>query len=234
MNSISNDQHPCETCPVFKDSLIGRLPADEARNLKEHALMLKYGKGQRIMSAHDAAQGMFCIRSGLIKIFREVEGVGTVALGFRKPGNLLGHYGLMRNKNTCSADCMTSMEACFFPRRVVLKESESSLLLLRGINGILYDDMAEMVEQLTNCFAGSTDHRLVRTIMRLEDTCGKDTDGYIAMPLTRRTLAELIGASIESVFRSLTFLKGKGWVEVKKEKIRIIQREQLDLLLRGE
>jgi CRP-like cAMP-binding protein len=216
--------HDCQNCPAFKTSFISSISNQHRIDLKEHAPILVFRKGQKIKIQEENSQGAYCIRSGLVKLFHKSKQDTKITLGFRKPGNLIGHHGIMVGKNILSASCLTPVEVCFFTRKTILNKAKEYPELLEKIHADVMDDMQEMIYQLSNSYTKSIEHRLIEAILKMEETFNTTDDGFIALPLTRQELSEFIGASIESVFRSLAALKAKKLIEVKKEQIKILDK----------
>lgn len=61
---------------------------------------------------------------------------------------------------------------------------------------------------------------------------GTDADGALNFYVTKEELANIIGASVESVFRTLARLKQKKYIDFEKSKIWIKEETKLRAIAR--
>jgi CRP-like cAMP-binding protein len=123
----------------------------------------------------------------------------------------------------------------------VIAMEDSSLLVLRR------DDFRRRVEE-TPAVAWSLMQELSRRLRRADDKIGGlvllDVPGRIAQllldaalsagsetldrPLTHQTIANMIGASRETVSRAMKEFQDSGWIAVDKRRIRLADRPALE------
>jgi CRP-like cAMP-binding protein len=221
--------HPCQHCPAFTQSFISVLTESEITELKEQSPMLKFQRGQTLLSQSEKAQGVYCIKSGIVKLFHQTESAISPTVGFRKAGNMVGHHGIINGKNILSATCLTTSEVCFVPRKAILATAKKNPALLEKLNETLAQEFEEIIQTLSTFYSKTVDQRLVEVLLQLQEKFGTTPDGFIAVPLTRLELSQLIGASMEAVFRALAGFKKKGWLEVKKQKVKIVSTVEFEL-----
>ncbi len=195
--------------------------------LKEQSIILSFVKGQNIVSNQDQAQGVYSIRSGIIKLFLNATQSDNVTVGFRTAGDSIGYHDLIREANTFSATCVTNVEACFFPSKMVLQQSAKNPKLSKKFNSLLANDLHEISQCITNTFFKSIDQRVAAAILQIRNKVGVDENNCLAVPITRQDLADMVGARIESVFRALAFLKKKRLIEVTQQQVCILDEEKL-------
>ena len=69
--------------------------------------------------------------------------------------------------------------------------------------------------------------RLADTLLLLQETMGKDLEGYIDIQLKRSELAQQSNMTTSNVIRSLSEFKRKKLIDIKGRKIKIIYKETL-------
>jgi len=70
--------------------------------------------------------------------------------------------------------------------------------------------------------------RLAETLLMLDQTFGKDEEGFINVNLTREDISSIIGTATESVIRILSEFKTDGLISLKGKKIGIGNYSKLE------
>jgi CRP-like cAMP-binding protein len=220
----------CEKCPVFAESVMQVLRRDELAKLEETSIRISYAKGRRIADPREGVPGVLCVKSGIVKLTSESAEGNSVTFGYRSEGDLIGCDSLYATERIISAETVTPVESCFVPLTAFSALLQSNFALMRRINESLANTLTETVRHMRDNLTKNVEQRIAQTIIDLEQKFGTDAEGFIALPLSRKDLSEILGSSIESVFRGLASLKGKGCIDVRKLKVRIIDRHQLDAI----
>ncbi|MHA7680847.1 ABC transporter transmembrane domain-containing protein [Cupriavidus sp. PET2-C1] len=91
---------------------------EEMERLAEHAQALSYGFGETICNAGEAADGLFIIKSGSVRIFNEDHGK-EVSLGVRKAREVFADIAMLREyRHESSVRSSAKTELLFIPRSV--------------------------------------------------------------------------------------------------------------------
>jgi len=217
----------CEGCPAFKKSFLSDLSGLQIKNLKDNAIALSFRKGQDITIRDTTSQGVFCIHSGTVKNYLKTPQGENITLSLRTTGDMFGHQELMGHENIFSSGCLTDVGVCFFPKKMILKKLERTPALSKKIMAGLNADLAEMGSYLLALSYKSIRQRTAQAILYLQEKTGNNTDGTIALQLPRQELANMVGASRESVHRELAFFKKKKWIDLKGQHFLIIDEERI-------
>ena len=92
---------------------------------------------------------------------------------------------------------------------------------------IVSDELRKSDNQIVDMVHKRVKQRLAETLCLLENTFGTDAQGYIASPLVREEIANLVGTATESLIRTLSNFAKDGIVELKGKHIRIANRNLL-------
>ena len=208
------------TVPLFKG-----LDAAELGRFAELLREKSYPKGSVILFEDDPGDALFVVREGRVKVVLVAEDGREVILGLLGIGEHFGELSLIDDQ----------------PRSAhVIAMEESALLVLRR------DDFRRRVEQ-SPAVAWSLLTGLSRRLRRADGKIGSlvllDVPGRIARmlldaaddgasdliekPLTHQTIAHLIGASRETVSRSMREFQDSGWIAIDRRRIRIADRAAL-------
>ena len=209
------------TVPLFK-----RLDPAELTKFAELLREKSYPKGSVILFEDDPGDALFIVRAGRVKVVLVAEDGREVILGLLGSAEHFGELSLIDDQ----------------PRSAhVIAMEESTLLVLRR------EDFRRRVEQNPSV-AWSLLTELSRRLRRADGKIGSlvllDVPGRIARmlldaadeggsatidkPLTHQTIAQLIGASRETVSRAMREFQDFGWVTTERRRICLTDRAALE------
>lgn len=209
------------TVPLFK----GLGPA-ELQRFAEVTREKSYPRGSVILFEDDPGDALFIVRVGRVKVVLVGDDGREVILGVLGVGEHFGELSLIDDQ----------------PRSAhVIATEDSTLLVLRR------EDFRRRVEEMPTV-AWSLMQELSRRLRRADDKIGGlvllDVPGRIARllldtasaegrdalekPLTHQTIADMIGASRETVSRAMKAFQESGLVAVERRRIRIANRDALE------
>jgi CRP/FNR family transcriptional regulator, cyclic AMP receptor protein len=216
------------TIPQFLGSipLFRGLAPHELLRFAEVTREKEYPKGSVILFEADPGDALFIVRTGRVKVVLIGEDGREVILGVLGVGEHFGELALIDDQ----------------PRSAhVIAMEESALLVLRR------EDFRRCVEE-TPAVAWSLMQELSLRLRRADDQIGAlvllDVPGRIARvlldaallaqsttldgPLTHQTIAQMIGASRETVSRAMKEFQDNGWIAVEQRRIRLADRAALE------
>jgi ATP-binding cassette, subfamily B, bacterial HlyB/CyaB len=99
--------------------LLSALTRNDLDRLAESAQSRLLAFGDTVCSAGEAAEGLFVVRSGSIRVFAE-EGGKEISLGVRKAGDVVAEMAMLRDyRHELSARASAKTELLFIPRSVI-------------------------------------------------------------------------------------------------------------------
>lgn len=99
--------------------LFSALTRDDVERLAAAAQARSVGFGETVCKAGDAADGLFVVKSGSVRVFSE-EGGKEVSLGVRKTGDVFGEMAMLReHRHELSARASGKAELLFIPRSAI-------------------------------------------------------------------------------------------------------------------
>jgi len=196
-------------------------------------------RGAMVYTPGDAAQYVYAVESGRIKIVRTSPGGGESIVGIRNPGDLFGELTWLGETTVraTSALALDPSEVCrldtaTFERRL-REDSALATAFARGIARRL----ADIERELTELEGKSVPGRLVDVLGRLAADHGvPEADGTlrIGISLTHKDLADLIGTSRETLTKELSVLADIGLLRVAQRTIVLLQPRAFPLRRRRE
>ena len=218
----------CEQCIVREFSSLKALNKEELLKMAECKTSYTIKKGEPIFEEGESVNGIFCVKDGVCKLSKLSANGKDQIVKLVKSGELLGQRSLISEEPAnLSAVALEDMEVCFIPKTEIMnffnQNNQFSMNVMRNICG----DLKEADDHMVSMAQKSVKERLAETLLYLEDTFGKNSDGSLHIQLSREELAGMIGTATESCIRLLSELNKCGLVDLSGKKITILDRNKL-------
>lgn len=218
----------CLRCPFFSSSVFGELSVAVAEELNQQKSSNLYRKGQVVFFEDRVPVGIYCLRSGKVKISRVTADGKEQIVRVATQGSLLGVKSLVNgSRHSTSAITLENSEICFIPKALVLKllaecSSVSSRIMLH-----LVDLLEEAERKISSLAHKSVRQRLAEVLLLLETIFQPQSDGRVWICMSREDIASLIGTATASVIRLMAEMKEQGLIETQGRLISIADRAAL-------
>jgi CRP-like cAMP-binding protein len=214
------------TIPLFSG-----LQRDELQRFADLTRERSYPKGSVILFQDDPGDSLFVLRSGRVKVVLIGEDGREVILGVLEPGAHFGELALIDDQPR-SAHVIAMEDANLlilrredFRRRVEANPSVAWALLTELSRRLRRADV-----KIGGLVLLDVPGRIARLLLDLADETGNET---IEKPLTHQTIAQMIGASRETVSRAMKEFQDSGLITVERRKIAVGNREALEKRSQG-
>ena len=208
------------------------LSPDERNQVARYCPDRSFPKGNTIFAPGDAPEALYVLRSGLVKLSHVSEDGQESILRVFGPGDVFGELLLAVRARPFLATALTSCTVTVVPGKTFLQLL--SMIPRIGFNfiGVLSRHLAEMALDRGQASHKWSFDRLALTLLKLSKAHGEEKGAgtAITLPLTHQILADMIGASRETVTRRLGRLKHLG-VVTQRDRTLIIQEARLKALL---
>ena len=208
------------TIPLFSG-----LHRDELGKFAELTRERAYPKGSVILFQDDPGDSLFVLRAGRVKVVLIGEDGREVILGVLEPGAHFGELALIDDQ----------------PRSAhVIAMDDASLLILRRedfrrrveanptVAWALLTELSRRLRRADQKIGGlvllDVPGRIARLLL---DLSGESEGPAIEKALTHQTIAQMIGASRETVSRAMKEFQEQGLIRVERRRIAVTDREAL-------
>jgi len=222
---------PCLSARIRANTEWGALTQDELDLFNRNVVCKTYTAGQIIFLQGDACKGLYLVEEGLVAV-RKVDDEGQSAIvRLAHQGDTLGYRPFLAKENhLASAEVIENANICFIDAKTM-----HGLLISNPRLGISFLEhtahaLGEAEERLFQIAALSVRTRIIHLLVLLRDRYGTTTsDGtlFVELPMTRRDLAEMIGARPESVSRALRDIQDEGLLNLSGRTVRVNQVDRL-------
>ncbi|MBI3978026.1 MAG: Crp/Fnr family transcriptional regulator [Chloroflexi bacterium] len=209
--------------------LLADAQAEQIAALMNAGRIRRWAPGETILHQGDTGDGLYFIRSGTVKIAVGDEGGGQVTIALLEPPESFGELAVLDGgSRSASAVALTAVETLFVRRMAFLDfvhaYPEVRWRLLRQ----LCRRLRSTDVQLATILFLDVDERLAGVLLRLAAPANAAAVRPAETPpLTQQELAELVGASRESVNKAIHRFTAEGAVGRIGRRITVLRPEIL-------
>ncbi|MBC7093684.1 Crp/Fnr family transcriptional regulator [Candidatus Bipolaricaulota bacterium] len=213
---------------------------DEERGALERlALVLRFDADELIAQESSYCSGVYVVCQGLLYIGKYAPKTHEKrVLRFLAPGEWYGLEPFFLGREPVNfqfARTIVESTLLFFDTarfRAFLQHHPQALFDLCRWFG---REVAMLEFKLTRETTESADRNLALLLLALANKYGTvNTDGSVLLefPITRQTMAELLGVSVETLMRMLRRFRERGLIQTHRAGIKILSKEKLEELAR--
>lgn len=220
----------CEECQARGASVLCHVEPEHLKGVNYQKNCATYKKGQIVFSEDANPQGVYCIYSGKLKIYKIGDDGKEQIISIAQGGDMLGYRALISDERyPVTAEALEEVKLCMIPKtefqRLMTESAEFSNQILKEA----CHELGEMTQYITNLAQKSVRQRLAVTLLKLKEIYqqpdDKGEEGQIN--LTREDLANFVGTATETVIRLLHDFKDEKLVETQGRKIKVIDAQKL-------
>jgi CRP/FNR family transcriptional regulator, cyclic AMP receptor protein len=225
-----------EASVAHGDDVLGRAPlfealdADGARALRAGIVEVQFARGERLFDEGDAGDRLYVILEGKIKLTRTAPDGRENLLSVLGPGEMFGELSLFDPRpRTASAVALTDARLAAlghdYLRQWLTGRPDVAMHLLRALAQRLRRANDVMADLVFTDVPG----RVAKALLDLADRFGEpQADGLnVHHDLTQEELAQLVGASRETVNKALADFSARGWLQLHAKSVLILDPDRL-------
>lgn len=197
----------CEACAARSRSVCAAVSLAELPRLASVRRDVLIGKGEAIFREGDEAGFLFNITAGVVKLSKLLSDGRQQITGFLFPGDFLGFAFL--NRYGCTAEAVTGVRLCQFPRRAFEALLDDFPALEREMLQRASHELAAAQEQMLLLGRKSAEERLATFLQMMAERIG-GPDGAFELPMSREEIADFLGLTVETISRTMTRLRKGG------------------------
>jgi CRP/FNR family transcriptional regulator, anaerobic regulatory protein len=212
----------CSECEVARSGKLFCFAEPDLGRLESGKRQFKIKKNQVLCTMDQPLNGWYCIRNGLIRLYKVSKSGKEQTYRILSSGDWIGHRELMKgDESLFNAVALNDGEVCFFPS-VLWSFAMSNNTVSSRITESLLNDLYQAEEMIFSLGTKKLHSRLAALLTDLTEK-----EGRVTIPLTREVLGTILGVTTESVVRALTDFKDRNWIEVQRSAIHILNAKAL-------
>jgi CRP/FNR family transcriptional regulator, cyclic AMP receptor protein len=224
----------CMSCPHREDRLFCNLPPPAVQKLASITAAAVYPKGATLFVEGQSPRGVFILCAGKVKLSTSSADGRTLILRISEAGEVLGLPATVTGKAyELTAEVIEPTQANFIARTDFLaflrEHGEAALRVAQQLGETYHSAISEM---RTIGLSHSAGEKLARFLLDLstEHDAGEG-DIKLTLTLTHEEIAQMIGASRETVTRLFSDFKKKQLLQIKGSTLIIKNKAGLESVL---
>lgn len=224
----------CLSCPHREERLFCNLPEPAVKALAAITAPAAYPKGATLFVEGQSPRGVFILCSGRVKLSTSSPDGRTLILRVAEAGEVLGLPATITGEPyELTADVLEPTQANFIHRNEFLhflrEHGEAALRVAQQLGQTYHSAIAEM---RSIGLSHSVSEKLARFLLDLSTGHAQaNGDIKLTLTLTHEEIAQMIGASRETVTRLFSDFKKKQFLQVKGSTLIIKDKAGLEQLL---
>lgn len=233
-SDISKTVSVVEERKEFLARVLPSLEPAEVEELQRISLPVHYDEGELIAQEGSYAAGVYIVQSGLVSIGKYAsKGWEKRMLRFLAVGEMFGLEAVFLKRepiNVQFAKAIVESSLVFFERSNILAFSKEHPLMFTDLCRWLSREVIMLEFKLTREAIESIDRNLALLLIALAYKYGeKDKAGTVLdLPISRQTIAEMLGVSIETLMRVLKRFRERNLITTAQSLITIVDMDNLE------
>jgi CRP/FNR family transcriptional regulator, polysaccharide utilization system transcription regulator len=205
------------------------LSTDQINKINENSFLVKHKKGEQIFRQEQPISHMILICSGLVKLYKEVDGEKIVILKIAGPGSYIGIISaFFGNRYQHSASALEDTETIYASlstfKDVIGENGKYGLHILNQLSA----EGINLIDKMINLSHKQIPGRIAEILLFFSREVYHSHD--FKLPLSRQELADLVSSTKESISRTLTEFKNDRIIEIDDRDVNLKSIELLDIL----
>jgi len=216
--------------------VLGRAPLFEAlddesaKAVRAGMVDVQLARGDRLFGEGDAGDRLYVISEGKIKLTRSASDGRENLLGVLGPGDMFGELSLFDPRPRTAAAVAVTDAHLFalghdYLREWLTARPDVAMHLLTALAQRLRRANDVMADLVFTDVPG----RVAKALLDLADKFGEQQGAglHVHHDLTQEELAQLVGASRETVNKALADFSARGWLQLHAKSVLILDRDRL-------
>jgi len=206
--------------------LLSGLPTEELASFADLMRERSYPRGSVILFENDPGDSLFVVRSGRVKVVLIGEDGREVILGVLGVGQHFGELSLIDEQpRSAHVIAMEDAGLLVLRREDFRKRVESSPSVAWSLLMELSRRLRRADEKIGGLVLLDVPGRIARLLLDMAEEGGGPA---IEKALTHQTIAQMIGASRETVSRAMKEFQDSGWISVERRRITLANMPALE------
>jgi CRP/FNR family transcriptional regulator len=212
-------------CPLFAG-----LREEDLKRMRAVASLKHVGKKEILFGEGEEAKGFYVILSGKVKLYKiSAEGKEQILHVVSAPDAFAEAALFLEGSYPAFAEALAESQLLFFPKRefiqLIERNPKLSINMIVSLSHFLRR-FASLIEELSLKEVSSRVSKYLVDLSLKSAKEGKNPK-EVDLDLSKNQLASKLGTISETLSRTLTKMKAKGIIDVRKNKIVILNQEAL-------
>jgi CRP/FNR family transcriptional regulator len=193
----------------------------------------EYGRGQVIFYEGTPPLAIYCIHSGIVKLYKSGKNGTNIMIRILGPGEVIGYRALLASEAyAATAEAVDASTVCTITRNTIDELLKSDPRLILRLLSKLAAELRISEDQMVTRLQEPVRQRTARFLLWLREslTDGSRRSNTISVPLLREEMAQMIGTTPETFSRTLRALSRDHLIAYDRKSISILRPRVLQRL----
>ncbi|BEV45151.1 helix-turn-helix domain-containing protein [Afipia carboxidovorans] len=221
----------CLNCQARPLNVCAAFDPDELHAMERLGPETHFTSKQALFSEDEPARHVLNLTRGVVRLYKLLPDGRRHIVGFALPGDFLG--ATFSDRYDYSADALTTVSACRFPRDEFLKFVETKPNILRRMNELDGRELHLARNQMLLLGSCKAEQKVALFLIGWRERLARlgEIPDILPLPMKRRDIADFLGMTIETVSRTLTKLERKKVISNVPKGIRLLNLPRLEDLV---
>ena len=204
--------------------------SEAVNNLIEQMETVRFPRGTTIFDEGEPGDRLYIITAGKIKLARHAPDGRETLLTVMGPSDMFGELSIFDpGPRTSSAVCVTEVQAATMNSDMLQKWVEDHPSIAQQLLRVLARRLRRTNANLADLIFTDVPGRVAKTLLQLANRFGVQEGGALRVnhDLTQEEIAQLVGASRETVNKALATFAHRGWIRLEGKSALIVDTEHL-------
>jgi CRP/FNR family cyclic AMP-dependent transcriptional regulator len=210
--------------------LFSSLDDDAADSLRSSMSETRIGRGDVLFHEGDSGDRLYVVTDGKIKLGRTSADGRENLLAILGPGQMFGELSLFDpGPRSATATAVTPCTLMSLGHDELLRWLEDQPSVARGLLNQLAARLRKTSDVVADLVFSDVPGRVAKALLDLSRRFGRTADDgiHVHHDLTQEELAQLVGASRETVNKALADFAMRGWLRLEPRSVVLIEVERL-------
>jgi CRP/FNR family transcriptional regulator, anaerobic regulatory protein len=210
----------CRNCGIRDMVLFADLKEEDFGLIHAPIDDLEFGVGDSLQRMGDRAGSLMTLRSGMVKLVRNMPDGRQRIVRVLRPGDVLGLEALFSSTYECEAVALTSVKVCRLPVAVIHRLNQETPRLHQRLMGKWHQSLKEADDWLADLNFGNARQRLAGLVQKMRANAlagmslsGAIPDAGVVTLFSREDMGAMLDLKLETVSRTLSAFVREGVLE---------------------
>ncbi len=210
--------------------LFSSLDDEAATALGSSMTETKLRRGDALFHEGDSGDELYVVIDGKVKVGRSATDGRENLLAIMGPGQMFGELSLFDpGPRSATVTAVTDVTFASLSHDDLLKWLDGRPLVARGLLSQLAARLRKSNDVVADLVFSDVPGRVAKALLDLAERFGRTADDgvHVHHDLTQEELAQLVGASRETVNKALADFASRGWLRLEPRSVVIMDIERL-------
>ncbi|WP_110180605.1 Crp/Fnr family transcriptional regulator [Nocardioides solisilvae] len=210
--------------------LFSSLDDEAASALRSSMAETRLRRGEVLFHEGDSGDRLYIVVEGKVKLGRSAADGRENLLAVMGPGQMFGELSLFDpGPRSATVTAVTDASFASLSHDDLLKWLDGRPMVARGLLGQLAARLRKSNDVVSDLVFSDVPGRVAKALLDLADRFGRTADDgvHVHHDLTQEELAQLVGASRETVNKALADFASRGWIRLEPRSVVIMDLERL-------